>query len=135
MGDVEIKKILEEVRSIAVIGGSTDTSRPSYGVIGYLVREGYDVYPVNPGHTGEAIHGRQVYASLDDLPRTPDMVDCFRRSDAMVDVAREAVKSGASVLWMQLGVINEEAAKIAREAGMTVVMDRCPAIEGPRLGV
>jgi predicted CoA-binding protein len=129
-----IRRILTDTRRIAVVGASNKSYRPSNGVLRFLVDQGYDVTPVNPGIAGQAIHGRAVAASLADAAPL-DMVDVFRASARVGPVVDEAIRLKAKVVWMQLGVIDEDAADRAREAGLTVVMDRCPAIEIPRLGL
>ncbi len=130
--DDEIRRILTTTRRIAVVGASDKPARPSNGVTRFLIGCGYDVTPVNPGLAGQAIHGRPVAAGLDDaLPL--DMVDLFRASERVLPAVRDAVRLGARTIWMQLGVVNEAAGGEARAAGLTVVMDRCPAIERPRL--
>jgi uncharacterized protein len=132
--DEEIRRILTETRRIALVGASAKPERPSYGVMRFLLDEGYDVTPVNPGLAGQEILGRKVVASLEEAAPL-EMVDLFRNSDAVEAPVREAIRLGAKTIWMQLGVVNEAAAQAARTAGLTVVMDRCPAIEIPRLGL
>ncbi len=132
--DEDIKALLESVRTIAVVGASDRPDRPSYGVMAFLQRQGYRVIPVNPQITGEHVHGEFVFRDLSQIEPV-DMVDIFRRPQAAGEVVDEAIAAGAKAVWMQLGVINEEAAARAEAAGLTVVMDRCPAIEIPRLGV
>ena len=132
--DEEIRRILLQTRRIALVGASARPERPSYGVMRYLLARGYDVTPVNPGLAGQEILGRRVVATLEEAAPL-DMVDLFRNSAAVAEPVREAIRLGAKTIWMQLGVVNEEAAAQAREAGLAVVMDKCPAIEIPRLGV
>ena len=131
-----IKSILRSVKTIAMVGASGNEIRPSYFAMMYLLNKGYKVIPVNPGMTGKEILGQPVYASLKDVPAPVDMVDIFREAKYAPDIAREAIaekdRLGMKVLWMQLGVISEEAAQLAEEAGLTVVMDRCPKIEHGR---
>lgn len=131
--DDYIKTILDEVKTIAVVGASNKPERASYRVAEYLINQGYKIIPVNPGQAGGEILGQKVAASLADIEEPIDMVDIFRNSEAAGDVTDEAVKARAKVIWMQLGVVNEEAAKRAENAGLKVVMDRCPKIELPRL--
>ena len=131
-GAWERLRILKENTTIAMVGLSADPMRPSHFAAIYMLSEGYDVIPVNPRYAGESILGQRVYASLEDVPRPVQMVDVFRRAEDVPDVARGAIAIGANVLWMQLGVISEEAARIAREAGLEVVMDRCVKIEHAR---
>jgi predicted CoA-binding protein len=133
--DEDIKALLDGVRTIALVGASDRPDRPSYGVMAFLQRHGYRVIPVNPQITGEHIHGEFVFRELSQIGEPIDMVDIFRRPIAAGEAVDEAIAAGASSVWMQLGVINEEAAARAEAAGLKVVMDRCPAIEIPRLGV
>jgi len=135
MNDAEIKDILTSVKSIALVGASKKPERPSYRVMKFLIDQGYDLYPVNPGLAGSELLGRQVYASLSDIPVPIDMVDIFRASDKVGPVVKEAIEKNANVVWMQLGVMNKDAAETAKHAGLKVVMDRCPAIEIPRLAI
>jgi predicted CoA-binding protein len=134
LGREDIRRIMTETKRIAVVGASDKPFRPSYGVLGYLVGQGYEVTAVNPGLAGTTIQQRPVVASLAEAGPL-DMVDIFRASDQVAPVVDEAIRLGAKTIWMQLGVIDEAAAARAREAGLTVVLDRCPAIEGPMLGL
>ncbi|GAA0311951.1 CoA-binding protein [Sphingomonas oligophenolica] len=133
--DAEIKTLLEETRTIAMVGASDRPDRPSYRVMQTLQAHGYRVIPVNPQITGEHVHGEFVFRELAQLGDPIDMVDIFRNSAAAGEAVDQAIAAGAKSVWMQLGVINEEAAARAEAAGLKVVMDRCPAIELPRLGV
>ena len=133
--DEDIKALLEETRVIAMIGASDRPDRPSYGVMAYLQSQGYRVIPVNPQITGEHIHGEYVFRELSQIGEPIDMVDIFRRPGAAGEAVDEAIAAGAKSVWMQLGVINAEAAVRAEAAGLKVVMDHCPKIEIPRLGV
>ncbi|MET0307066.1 MAG: CoA-binding protein [Sphingomonas sp.] len=133
--DEDIKALLESVRTIAMVGASDRPDRPSYGVMAFLQRQGYRVIPVNPQITGEHVHGEFVFRELSQIGEPIDLVDIFRRPMAAGEAVDEAIAAGAKAVWMQLGVINEEAAVRAEAAGLKVVMDRCPAIEIPRLGV
>src|SRR6516165_1360672 len=132
--DEEIRRILTQTRRIALVGASAKPERPSHGVMRFLLEQGYDVTPVNPGLAGQEILGRKVVASLAEAAPL-EMVDLFRNSAAVEAPVREAIRLGAKTIWMQLGVVNEAAAQAARAAGLAVVMDRCPAIEIPRLGI
>tara|TARA_R110002096_G_scaffold35718_8_gene100458 strand:+ start:573 stop:1112 length:540 start_codon:yes stop_codon:yes gene_type:complete len=131
--DAYLRDVLAGAKTIAMVGASPNWNRPSYFVMKYLQTKGYKVYPVNPRATGEEILGETVYASLDDLPETVDMVDIFRASEAAGEIADEAIAHGAKFVWMQLTVRNDEAAARAEAAGLAVVMDRCPKIEYARL--
>lgn len=133
--DADIKALLEGARTIALVGASDRPDRPSYGVMRMLQEHGYRVIPVNPQITGEHIHGEFVFRELAQIGEPIDIVDIFRRPMAAGEAVDEAIAVGAKAVWMQLGVINEEAAARAEAAGLQVVMDRCPAIEIPRLGV
>jgi uncharacterized protein len=133
--DSYLRDILESVRTIAVVGASTRRERPSHGVMAYLQRRGYRTIPVNPNAAGETINGERCYASLAEVPEAIDMVDVFRRPEAAGGVVDDAIQAGAKVVWMQLGVRDDAAAARAEAAGLKVVMNRCPAIEIPRLGL
>ena len=130
-----IRDILTNSKTIAMIGASQNPDRDSFRVLGFLLDHGYEVYPINPTAAGEEIFGRKVYASLADLPGPVDIVDVFRRSEAAGEACDEAIAANAKAVWMQIGVINEEGAERARKAGLKVVMDRCPSVEIPRLGI
>jgi predicted CoA-binding protein len=133
--DRDIADLLSRVRTIALVGASDRPSRPSYGVMKYLQSRGYRVFPVNPQITGEHVHGEYVWRELSQIGEPIDMVDIFRRSQAAGEAVDEAIAVGAKAVWLQIGVINEEAAARAEAAGLQVVMDRCPKIDIPRLGV
>ncbi len=132
--DDEIRDILTRYRRVALVGASAKPERPSHGVMGFLLRHGFAVTPVNPGLPGQAIHGQTVVATLDEAAPL-EIVDIFRASEHVGPVVADAIRLGAKVIWMQLGVVDREAAAAARAAGLAVVMDRCPAIEWPRLGL
>lgn len=132
--DAEIRDILTSVKTIALVGWSPKPDRPSHRVAAFLKRQGYRVIPVNPGQAGQEALGETVVATLAEAGPV-DMVEIFRRSEEAGAVADEAVRQGAKVVWMQLGVVDEAAASRARAAGLKVVMNRCPAIEIPRLGL
>jgi predicted CoA-binding protein len=131
--DAYIKGILERVRTIAAVGMSANDMRPSYFAMLYLQQKGYRMIPVNPRYAGHEILGETVVASLGDLPAPPDMVQIFRRAEEAPAVVDEAIRAGAKVVWLQLGIRSDEAAARARAAGLDVVMDRCPKIEYGRL--
>ena len=133
--DEDIRALLTNARTIAMVGASDRPDRPSYGVMKRLQDHGYRVISVNPQITGEHIHGEFVFRELGQLGDPIDIVDIFRRSDAVEPIVEEAIAIGAKAIWMQLGVVNEAAAARAEAAGLKVVMDRCPAIEIPRLGI
>jgi predicted CoA-binding protein len=134
MDDAAISQILTNTKRIALIGASNRPDRPSYGVMRFLIEQGFEVTPVNPGLAGQQILGQTVVAALDEAVPL-DMVDLFRNADQVAAPVAEAIRLGAKTVWMQLGVVNEAAAAAARNAGIAVVMDRCPAIEMPRLGL
>jgi predicted CoA-binding protein len=131
--DEDIAALLAETRTIAMIGASDRPSRPSYGVMGFLQDHGYRVIPVNPQITGEHVHGEYVWRELSQIAEPIDLVDVFRRREAAGDAVDQAIAAGAKAVWMQLGVINEEATARAEAAGLKVVMDRCPVIEIRRM--
>jgi predicted CoA-binding protein len=131
--DADIRRILREVRVIAMVGASPSWNRPSHFAMKYLQAKGFRVIPVNPGAEGQNILGEKVYARLADIPERVDMVDIFRNSEAAGPLTDDAIGIGAKVLWMQLGVRNDDAAARAEAAGLTVVMNRCPKIEYGRL--
>jgi predicted CoA-binding protein len=128
-GDIA-RKILTEYRTFAVVGCSDEPGRPSFGVSRYLIANGYKVIPVNPNHP--EVHGLTCYPDLASVPEPVEVVDIFRRSSEAGAHVDEAISLGAKAVWMQLGVIDEAAAQRARDAGLDVVMDRCPAIDHPR---
>ena len=129
--DDGLRAILEEVRTVAVVGLSSNPTRHSYNVADYLKEVGYRIIPVNPNET--EVLGERAYPTLLDVPEPIDLVDVFRRAEHTPGVARDAVKVGAKVLWLQLGIVNEEARRIAEEGGLWVIMDACLMIEHDRL--
>ncbi len=135
--DSLILGVLHRVRTIAMVGASANWNRPSYFAMKYLQEKGYRVIPVNPGQAGKTLLGEMAYASLSDIPEDFQMVDIFRAAPAAGGIVEEAIglkeRRGIEVIWMQLGVINHEAARAAEAAGLTVIMDRCPKIEFGRL--
>lgn len=133
--DADIAALLRDTRTIAMIGASDRPERASNGVMKFLQGQGYRVFPVNPMITGEHIHGEFVWRELSQIGEPIDLVDIFRNSEAADDAVDQAIEVDAKAVWMQLGVINEAAAARAEAAGLKVVMDRCPKIEIPRLGV
>jgi predicted CoA-binding protein len=131
--DAELLDILRSSRTIAMVGASPDWNRPSYFAMKYLLRKGYRVIPVNPRAAGGTILGQPVVASLDEIDVPIDVVDIFRRADAVPAIVEDAVRLGAKTIWMQLGVVHPAAAERAKSAGLAVVMDRCMKIEYGRL--
>lgn len=131
----DIAELLRETRTIAMVGASDRADRPSYGVMRFLLSKGYDVIPVNPQLAGQTIHGKTVLASLDAIDKPIDLVDIFRNSNAAGAVIDEAIAAGARAVWTQLGVFNDEGVARAEAAGLKAVVNRCPAIEIPKLGL
>lgn len=137
--DDQIRLILQNAKVIALVGASMNPTRPSYGVMRFLLDKGYRVIPVNPGHAGEVLHSQTVYASLKDIPKDAgvDMVDVFRASNAVLPIVEQAVADlpHLRTIWLQLGVENAEGAALAQAHDVAMVQNRCPAIEYPRLGL
>jgi predicted CoA-binding protein len=131
--DADIARILAATRTIALLGASHNPARPSHSVLRFLLANGYAVYPVNPGLAGQHLLGCLVYPDLGAIPVAIDMVDVFRQPHYLQGIVAEAIAIGAKTLWTQLGVVDANAAATAAQAGLDVVMDRCPAIELPRL--
>src|SRR6185437_10750205 len=133
--DSYIRGILNTVKTVAMVGFSPKESRPSYFAFKYLLERGYRVIPVNPGHAGKEVLGQKIYASLSDIPEPIDMIDIFRGSEHVLPIVQEALKLSPkpAVIWMQLTVRNDEASKLTEDAGLKVVMNRCPKIEYGRL--
>ena len=127
--DAYIQDILSSVKTIAMVGASPDKTKFSYGVLRVLHETGYDMIPINPRPGLETIRGLKVYPSLAAVDRAVDMVEVFRKSEDLYDITKQAIDIGAKVLWAQIGVIDHDAARLAEEAGLKVVMDRCPKIE------
>ncbi|RLQ87334.1 CoA-binding protein [Notoacmeibacter ruber] len=130
-----IVRVLSETKTVAVLGASANPVRPSYFVVKYLLDKGYEVWPINPGQAGKQICGAMTYASLSDLPAAPNMVDIFRTPDAVPGITDEILPMERlpQFVWMQLGVRDDESAKRLEDAGITVIMNRCPKIEYARL--
>ncbi len=135
MTDQLMTQILQRTRRIALVGASANPARPSHGVMRFLLNAGYDVVPVNPGLAGQTLLGQKVAASLADIDGDIDMIDIFRRPEHVPAIVDEALAAfpNLQTIWMQIGVVHDEAAEVARARGVDVVMDRCPAIERPRL--
>ena len=134
-GDDYLRGIFARVKTIAMVGASPRPDRPSHRVMKFLQSRGFRVIPVNPQAAGEIIHGETVVSSLAEISSAIDMVDIFRRSELVAPVVDEAIAKGAKIIWMQLGVRDDAAAAKAERRGIDVVMNRCPAIEMPRLGL
>jgi predicted CoA-binding protein len=134
--DEDIADLLRSARTIAMVGASDNPGRPSFGVMKFLQDHGYRVIPVNPRITGEHVHGEYVWRELSQIGEPIDVVDIFRRTEEVGPIVDQAIAVGAKAIWMQLGVVDEDAAERARAAGLDVVMDKCPKIEwwtyGPR---
>jgi uncharacterized protein len=130
-----IRSVLQDVKTVALVGASANIVRPSYFVMKYMLDKDYIVYPVNPGLAGQELLGQKVYATLADIPVSIDMVDVFRNSDAALDVTKEALALAVKpkIIWMQLSVRNDVAAALAEAAGLRVVMNRCPKMEYGKL--
>ena len=131
----EIRELLGQPRRIAVVGASPNPARASNEVLAFLIRQGHDVIAVNPGHAGKTIHGAPVVATLADVEPPAEIVDIFRNSAEAGAAVDEAIVHGAKAVWMQIGVVDPAAAERAETAGLAVVMDRCPKVEIPRLGL
>ena len=124
-----IDEILKEVKTVAIVGASARQERDSYKVMRSLLDNGYEVFPVNPNEEGNLILGQLCYKDLSSIQKKIDMVDVFRAEEAIIGIAKESIQIKAKVLWTQLGIVNEEASKLAKKAGLKVVMNRCPKIE------
>lgn len=127
--DKFLKNILEDTKSIAVVGASAKPYRDSYKVIAALIKHGYMVYPVNPNEVGNKILGLECFPDLNSIKKEIDMVDIFRSKDAVLEITNESINIGAKIIWMQLDIIHMEAAELAKKNGLSVVMNRCPKIE------
>ena len=127
--DSFIKKVLEDAKSIAIVGASPNKERDSHKVMKYLLEKGYEVFPVNPKESGNIILGQYCFDDLESINKPVDIVDVFRATEAVMGIAEQSISIGAKVLWTQENIIHEEAAKLARNAGLKVVMDRCPKKE------
>jgi len=131
--DAHLRGIFKKVRTVAMVGASPSWNRPSHFVMKYLQLKGFRVVPVNPRAAGEIVLGETVHGSLDAVPEAVDMVDVFRSSSEALGITEQAIAKGAKVVWMQIGISNDEAADKAEKAGLDVVMNRCPKIEYSRL--
>jgi len=131
--DEAIAQLLVQAKRIALVGASAKPDRPSHRVLQFLLDEGYEVLPINPGLAGQKLLGQTVHASLADLPTSVDMADIFRDAASLPEVTQEVVDAGIPAIWTQLGVVHSEAERTAEDAGLQLVVDRCPAIEIPRL--
>jgi len=131
--DEAIAQLLAQVKRIALVGASAKPERPSHRVMQFLLGEGYEVLPINPGLAGQQLLGQTVHASLADLPTSVDMADIFRDAASLPEVTQEVVDAGIPAMWTQLGVVHTEAERTGLDAGLQMVIDRCPAIEIPRL--
>ena len=131
--DEAIAQLLAQVKRIALVGASAKPERPSHRVMQFLLDDGYEVVPINPGLAGQKLLGQTVHASLADFPTSVDMADIFRDAASLPEVTQDVVAAGIPALWTQLGVVHGEAEHAAVDAGLQVVVDRCPAIEIPRL--
>lgn len=131
--DEAIAQLLEQVKRIALVGASAKPERPSHRVMQFLLDEGYEVLPINPGLAGQRLLGQTVYASLADLPTSVDMADIFRDAASLPKVTQDVVAAGIPAMWTQLGVVHVDAERTALDASLQLVVDRCPAIEIPRL--
>ncbi len=133
--DALLQDVLQNTKTIALVGASPKPERASHEVMHFLLTKGYTVIPVNPGLAGKELLGQTVYASLNDIPHPVDMVDVFRNSDAVGPIVNDAIKRGDKAIWTQLEVIDHHAAERAKAAGLITIMDRCPKIEYPRLNL
>lgn len=124
-----INKVLKETKSIAIVGASSNPERDSHKVMKYLLEKGYEVFPVNPKESGNIILGQYCFDDLESINKPVDMVDVFRATEAVMGIAEQSISIGAKVLWTQENIVHEEAAKLAENAGLKVVMDRCPKKE------
>ena len=130
-----IDEILKEVKTVAIVGASARQERDSFKVMRSLLDNGYEVFPVNPNEEGRLILGQFCYKDLSSIQKKIDMVDVFRAEEAIIGIAKESIQIKAKVLWTQLGIVNEEASKLAKKAGLKVVMNRCPKIELDKLNL